>query len=230
MMAAVIDLLSPDIFPQEKSWKIQEPPAPEDGYIDMEFRLVYRGPLPSSSRSNSRAKDKHAIRKSLHLQLREYWKEHPQLKHMMEPNWLQPESVLSKIAGQFMRGPHRFVPLSREREDSYCSLNILFLRRDIPGKIVSGGGDLDNRLKTLIDALRVPDVTEGLPAVPEPGDDPIFCLLQDDNQITSLNVITDRILTPIEQDEHRDDVLLVIHAHIYRGTNVSQIMGLPGSA
>jgi hypothetical protein len=54
--------------------------------------------------------------------------------------------------------------------------------------------------------------------------------LQDDNQITSLNVVTDRILTPIQQDEDQDDVVLIIHVHVYRGTNVNQIMGLPGSA
>jgi len=230
----VIDFQSPDIFPQAKSWRIQSDPAPsevsKDGFIDMEFRLTYRGPLRSASRSNSRADDKHAIRKQFHLQLQEYWKSHPQLKHLLEVGNFQGQSVVSQIAGQFLRGLHSFVPLARKREDGYCSLNILFLRRDIPGLIVSGGGDLDNRLKTLLDALQVPDVTDGLPATVEAGYDPIYCLLQNDNQITAINVVTDRILTPIGDDEHKDDVLLVIHVHLFRGTNVAQIMGLPGSA
>jgi hypothetical protein len=37
-------------------------------------------------------------------------------------------------------------------------LNILFLRADIPGKVVQSG-DIDNRLKTLFDALRMPQPT-----------------------------------------------------------------------
>lgn len=101
---------------------------------------------------------------------------------------------MTQLGKKFHRGSHNFVPLVREQEDTYCSLNILFLRRDHPGKIVSGGGDLDNRLKTLMDALRVPDTAAGLPDVPEEGFDPIFCLLQDDAQITALQVVTDRIL------------------------------------
>ncbi|HEX5229252.1 MAG TPA: hypothetical protein VFW44_16165 [Bryobacteraceae bacterium] len=139
-----------------------------------------------------------------------------------------PKSVVMTLADEFSRGKHGFVPLVRKREDTYCSLNILFLRRDVPGKIISGG-DLDNRLKTLFDALKVPESTKGLPDFPEAGFDPIFCLLDDDDQITSLNVVTDRILSPLRADEDRDDVVLVIHVHAYRGTNVSQIAGLPGA-
>jgi hypothetical protein len=145
---------------------------------------------------------------------------------LLEAGNFQNQSVVSQIAGQFSRGPHSFVPLARKREDGYCSLNILFLRRDIPGLIVSGGGDLDNRLKTLLDALQVPEVTDGLPSVVEPGYDPIYCLLQNDNQITAINVVTDRILTPIQDDEHKDDVLLVIHVHLYRGTNAALDYGI----
>jgi hypothetical protein len=37
-----------------------------------------------------------------------------------------------------------------------CSLQILFLRHDPPGSVIHAG-DLDNRVKTLIDALRMPN-------------------------------------------------------------------------
>ncbi|MBZ5609865.1 MAG: hypothetical protein LAP38_16515 [Acidobacteriia bacterium] len=203
----------------------------------MEFRLVYRGPLSSSSRSNSRATEKHQIRKQLSPQLHQFWKEHPHLKHFLTtgeflrgPSELgEPQNLVTRLAKQFSRGAHTFVPLVREQDDTYCSLNILFLRRDAPGRIVTGGGDLDNRLKTLLDALKVPQTTDGLPDVVEQGFDPIFCLLQDDSQITSLSVIADRILAPLEAAEREKDVVLVIHVHVYRGTNAAQVTGLPGN-
>jgi len=113
----------------------------------------------------------------------------------------------------------------------YCSLNITFLRRQSPGRIVQGGGDLDNRFKTLLDALQVPTDTSGLPPAPEVGFDPIFCLLQDDSQITALHLTTDRILTPMDAaNEKENDVLLLLHVHVYRGTNSVQVTGLPSSA
>jgi hypothetical protein len=201
----------------------------------MEFRLVYQGPLPSASAASPKPKAQHAIRKQLHLQLEQYWKEHPHLKHFLVAGDLggvplgDPRNVVTRLAKTFDHGGHGFVPLVREQEDMYCSLNILFLRRDRPGRIVSGGGDLDNRLKTLMDALRIPDKTSGLPDQPEPGFNPIFCLLQDDAQVTSLHVTTDRILAPLEPNQRETDVVLIIHVHIYRGTNVAQVTGLPGN-
>ena len=58
-------------------------------------------------------------------------------------------------------------------------------------------GDIDNRLKTLFDALRAPKNATEIPkgAVPGPDEDPFFCLLEDDALITAVSVETERLLT-----------------------------------
>lgn len=40
----------------------------------MEFRLIYKGSLPAQK--SGRSKEKHAIRKQLHWQLRDLWHNH----------------------------------------------------------------------------------------------------------------------------------------------------------
>ncbi len=124
-------------------------------------------------------------------------------------------TVADKISTRFQVNDFRFLPLVGSifgGIDTVCSVDILFLRRDAPGKIVSGGGDIDNRLKTLLDALKMPKPGELRPQEqPEAGDNPFFCLLQDDSLITQISVTTDRLLTPLVDDEHENDVHLVIH-------------------
>jgi hypothetical protein len=60
------------------------------------------------------------------------------------------------LAGQFARNGYNFVPLVTERLLLLCRLDVLFLRPDPPGSLIKSG-DIDNRLKTLFDALRMPE-------------------------------------------------------------------------
>jgi hypothetical protein len=72
----------------------------------MEFRLVYQGPLPSSP-TKPRTAMQHAIRKKLHVQSFQYWREHPHLKQILNENGR--ETTLStgfRPGRDFMRGPH----------------------------------------------------------------------------------------------------------------------------
>ncbi len=93
-----------------------------------------------------------------------------------------------------------------------CGLDILFLRRDQPGDLIRHGGDIDNRIKVLFDALRMPQDAQELTAQkPDEGEDPFFCLLQDDKQIIEINITTDRLLTPQTAGENINDVHLIIH-------------------
>src|SRR5665213_757384 len=59
------------------------------------------------------------------------------------------------IANDYARCGFRFVPLVRKKNGFTYGLDILFLRRGHPGELIVSG-DLDNRLKTLIDGLKVP--------------------------------------------------------------------------
>ena len=74
------------------------------------------------------------------------------------------------------------------------------MRTDKPGSLIkSGSGDIDNRLKTLFDALRMPKSKDELgryAGVPGLDEDPFYCLLEDDKFITRLVVETDMLLRP----------------------------------
>jgi hypothetical protein len=153
----------------------------------MQFRLIYRGKLPAET-NKPRVEDKRRIRSQIHPQLKALISSHRMLTHagsIYAGKYFRagapqvPEEMISfweasgdqyKVVGS-NNYIHRFAPLITERNYNGCSLDVLFLRRDIPGGIVRHGGDIDNRLKVLFDALRmlretlevedVPQATEG---------------------------------------------------------------------
>jgi hypothetical protein len=69
-------------------------------------------------------------------------------------------------------GPFHFAPLvsSALGWETIASLEILLLRPTQPGDLINTGGDLDNRMKTLFDALRLPAAGE-LPKDEMPSED-----------------------------------------------------------
>ncbi len=90
-----------------------------------------------------------------------------------------------------------------------------------PQRAVQGrqrlAGDIDNRLKTLIDALRLPTSGRELAGseTPQAGEDPFFCLLRDDKQVTHLEVETDNLLEPLTQeDADRSKVRVMISVEL----------------
>jgi len=212
-MAAPYDAAS---LPQTEVYKYDDWPSDPHGRREMEFRLTYKGRLPAQSQANTRAKEKHNIRKHLHSQLKELWRTHPEMEliESMPASVIIPgaASVIEGLADMYARGDYRFVPLVGPLFDSACALDILFLRRDQPGDLVRHGGDIDNRIKVLFDALKVPqNNSETCGEVPGPDENPFFCLLADDKLITEVKVTTDRLLTPMNDQERLHDVHLIIH-------------------
>jgi len=188
----------------------------------MRFRLVYEGPL----HSNGTPTEKHAIRRQLHGQLKELWAQQEPLKRLSDmPDYRLPGAYepgpqsgigLRQLATHFARCGFQFVPLVTALYWLICSLDILFLRRENPGAVVSGG-DIDNRLKTLLDGLRLPKCDEIIEK-PEPDEEPMFCLLEEDRLITEVTVTTDRLLRPPGQGQSPTDVLLIISAEVEQTT------------
>ena len=148
----------------------------------MKLALVYRGLL----HANGSKDEKQQIRRQFHKQLRELWKTAP-----FSP---EPESFYQPV------GPFNFVPLIVSSREEIAKVHITMLRPEPPGNIVSQGGDIDNRLKTLFDSLTKPQVGD-IPSGDAPGEDenPFFCLLENDNLITEVSVVTDQLFEPCER-------------------------------
>jgi hypothetical protein len=167
----------------------------------MEFHLTYFGQLLGEAGP----KHKHEIRRTFHPQLKRLWEVSPYLKSLREPLMKETLTInrppdvtrLEALPRRFQCGPFGLVPLVTRDLKIACSLEILFLRPDYPGGMIRSG-DIDNRLKTLFDALRIPgpDTNELGGCTPEEGESPLYCLLEDDSLITEMAVKTDVLLEP----------------------------------
>jgi hypothetical protein len=160
----------------------------------LQFRLIYRGPLKASGGP----KEKHRIRRALHPQLRDLW-QHPPLSggEFLRDTHDEPPN-LSKIT-RSVRG-FNFISFISEHMKLVAEVEIVLLRPSVPGDLIRRGGDIDNQLKTLFDALRAPRGTSELPSgeAPGPNEDPFFCVLEDDERIVDVRVSVDRLLDPPE--------------------------------
>lgn len=172
----------------------------------MEFTLVYRGPL-QASRENKR-EEKQSLRRCFHAQLRGLWNQPPLngsrlLWNSTDPNF-KAEGDIKQSIGAFV-----FAPLVCAKTYQVADLEIDLLRPGPLGLNKSHAGDIDNRLKVLLDALRMPQNRSELPNGDSPRDDerPFFCLLEDDSLIHDLAVRTHRWLEPGTDPEF---VLLVM--------------------
>jgi hypothetical protein len=164
----------------------------------IDFTLTYDGPLPSGGKSSA-VETKQAIRRQLHPQLEAWWKT-GQLAATLESIKQNKTLWDTIIADQFTKNPFSdfsFLPIVPKFLDVVCSLDVLFLRPEEPGNFIKNDGDIDNRLKVLFDALRMPKDRGEIPAgdTPQPNEKPRFyCLLEDDSLITKVTVRAQRLL------------------------------------
>lgn len=170
----------------------------------LKFTLVYEGQLKPASKA--KATDKHKIRQVFDQQLQELWKQGQMVEQrsisMGSPN--DPDSVLKTV--REVDGCH-YLPVVSEAQGLLADVSITWLRYQPPGSVLQAG-DIDNRLKTLLDCLQTPPVGQAV-AVCEntPADNPFCTALDDDALISSLSVKTVQDLRPSAK---RGEVLLVI--------------------
>ncbi|MCK1503117.1 hypothetical protein [Bradyrhizobium sp. 188] len=115
------------------------------------------------------------------------------------------------LGKRFSRFGYAFVPLVTDELRLTCAIEVLLLRPSPVGSVIQSG-DLDNRLKTIFDALRLPnDGTElGRYTGPGPDEAPFFCLLQDDSMISKATVETDVLLQPVSVPESVNDARVIV--------------------
>jgi hypothetical protein len=189
----------------------------------IEFFLRYRGHLHSATKNDSRTKEKMLIRRQLSPQLRSFCQNHPTLKRVMEDainrekpirsnGFVNSEEDQRRFAHAAIGG-WKFVPLVLRGRRWICELKVTFLRRNDPGQIYSGG-DLDNRIKTLFDGLRMPYEAAEIIGPPENDDNLCFCLLEDDALISGWTMETGRLWGPLDSNGNENGADVDINMHV----------------
>jgi hypothetical protein len=106
------------------------------------------------------------------------------------------------------------VPVVTRKSEFTIDVKVHFYRREDPGSILHGG-DLDNRIKTLFDALRMPHSPDEITDAPADGESRrLYCLLEDDSLITSVAVEAHRLWQPASEGRGDTDVRLAVHVDI----------------
>src|SRR6266480_3708288 len=113
----------------------------------LRFTLSYRGSLKADA-----TRDKQKIRLQVRDQLKTLWSGFPFDKFH--------DRHFDDADSKRLVGTVTYLPLVRKSAHLIAELDILLLRNEVPGRIIIGGGDIDNRLKTLFDALRCPHSVE----------------------------------------------------------------------
>jgi hypothetical protein len=145
----------------------------------VDFTLYYRGSLWA----NGKPKHKHELRQHFHKQIKELWGQPPlnEHLHLIDPTYEPPQTrgaiivtaTVEKPSVVCPVGAYNFASIVSSKIDLVADLSITLLRPGAPGEIVTKGGDLDNRIKTLLDALKIPERPDALPKGASPAADEV---------------------------------------------------------
>jgi hypothetical protein len=190
----------------------------------MKFTLIYDGDLPATGNSSRKPGEVARIRNCFHDQLADLWDSHiilrelertarvPRITYQTElatedwgvteyspPKFREPIPPLEQgqidLCAPIQKGTNvAYRPIVRESLGLACALDITFLRQEEPGNLVLQGGDIDGRIKTLFDALRMPSKPEEDASGITPTANPLQCLMESDALISDLSIRTGRLL------------------------------------
>jgi hypothetical protein len=188
----------------------------------MKFTLTYDGELKASGNASNKRDLIWGIRQQIGDQLLDLWRVHPALRSVAIHWYIAKDKIFGwfekhhsnfssdssgpppeptdredciDLCGSISVNGFDFQPLVRDAIGLNCAIDILFLRKEAKGRVYQGG-DLDNRIKTLLDALRVPTSQE-LNRIQYDAIYPtqkMYCLLEDDALVTGLGVKTGQLL------------------------------------
>jgi len=205
----------------------------------VKFYLVYRGPLSSTQRRRAPREERVTIRAQITPQLKKLWEINGALhrlqwdarvpaadgggfmstvKSPLDP-WYNtppqhpPQEGFVDLTAPIVRHGRTYLPLVRKSLDLTCSLNILFLRQEDPGALLKQAGDLDNRIKTFIDALEMPSPDGDPTGDGDDEDGTNYRLLENDTLVRGIQINSERLLLP-EQD-YPNQVHLVVEVNIH---------------
>ena len=181
----------------------------------MRFTLVYQGDLPPSGNSQ----EKWRIRREIEPQLRKLWTVPPfdGVAKYKDQSYQPDTCYVGKKVGAV-----EYIPCISSRLEMRAELQIRLLSAAMPGGLMQYG-DIDNRLKTLLDALSIPTLQQ-MPKNPETDTDGrMFCLLEDDRLVTRIDVTNDRLLT---EPDHSRNAIVLINVHPVASTVTMANIGI----
>jgi hypothetical protein len=163
--------------------------------LRVELTLIYEGPLPPKGRGISPVK----------ATLREAF--HPQIKTQVEPRLgKNRRNIMTSFMGQqFFSPAHPGLRTAAE-------LHVLMLTPVVDRR----PGDVDNRLKTLVDGLTRPANPQQMSNFTPPDPAGTFCLLDDDARVTRITLDTRNSYRPPRASK---EVLVVVTAKIVLGAD-----------
>ena len=151
----------------------------------MEFYLNYHGTLSTTGHAKQKFIYRRVFLKQLKM-LDEHYKEYGVSKRL---------GFTSEKVRQV--GPFEFFPLVTRDGNQEVMLDITILSQTGPGGGKQSSGDLDNLLKSLIDGLRMAQNSNEIRSeLPEEGEKPFFCLLEDDQVIRNIQVSHNKLFFP----------------------------------
>ena len=178
----------------------------------MKFRLLYQGEIKTYPKQ--RAKHINDIRAYFSAQLKRLLEIPPYsaINNYIDLRYKKSNSkrnIIKKIGGL------TFIPIISPELDLVAELDILMMHPEVLG---TARADIDNRLKTLLDGLRRPQVSQEVTdnLVKKFGNKPIYTLFDDDKLVTKITVNTTHLLDFKDVNE----IVLVIAVNIRasRGT------------
>lgn len=184
----------------------------------MHITLTYKGPVQGNARKQS---DVWRLRKSFHKQLYKL-----SLTNEFE--------YVEKYANQDTEKSHpnigidvansRYVPFITSKMKTRCSLYVRVFRGVRQYNPVLGNVDLDNRVKTLIDALRAP---QQISETKESDGTVRYVLLEDDSLIDGITVKSGHYLD--EEDEGVVLAIITANIHLAHATWANMHLGYPSA-